>query len=131
MNELACCYYNGKGTEKNLEKAFYWYQKASENENGNEIAMIGLAICYESGFGTEKNLEKAFYWYQKASENGNGFGMNNLAICYKNGKGTEKSLEKAFYWYQKSVENNKIAFNNFSNNNELCKECNQSYTDYH
>ncbi|CAB4428138.1 unnamed protein product [Rhizophagus irregularis] len=30
MNSLAIYYENGEGTEKNLEKAFYWYQKAAE-----------------------------------------------------------------------------------------------------
>ncbi|PKC51876.1 HCP-like protein, partial [Rhizophagus irregularis] len=65
---LAKRYYNGKGTEKNLEKAFYWYQKAAEN--GDENVMNYLANCYYNGKGTEKNLEKAFYWYQKAAENG-------------------------------------------------------------
>ncbi len=27
---LATLYYSGKVTEKNLEKAFYWYQKAAK-----------------------------------------------------------------------------------------------------
>jgi len=31
QHNLATLYYNGEGTEKNLEKAFYWYQKAAEN----------------------------------------------------------------------------------------------------
>src|SRR5436190_8934444 len=65
---LAYLYNNSKGIEKNLEKAFYWYQKAAEN--GNNDAMDGLGICYYDGEGTEKNLEKAFYWYQKAAKNG-------------------------------------------------------------
>src|SRR5688572_30982459 len=30
---LASLYHYGKGTEKNLKKAFYWYQKAAENGN--------------------------------------------------------------------------------------------------
>ncbi|CAB4472953.1 unnamed protein product [Rhizophagus irregularis] len=30
MYWLAKCYDFGDGTEKNLEKAFYWYQKAAE-----------------------------------------------------------------------------------------------------
>ena len=52
-----------------MEKPFYWYQKATENDN--ESAMNSLAIFYKNGEGTEKNLEKAFYWYQKAVENDN------------------------------------------------------------
>ncbi|CAB5184932.1 unnamed protein product [Rhizophagus irregularis] len=67
MNHLAKCYYYGEGTEKNLEKAFHWYQKATEN--GDEKAMFNLANGYYKGEGTEKNLDKAFYWYQKAVEN--------------------------------------------------------------
>ena len=64
---LELLYHYGVKTEKNLEKAFYWYEKAAENDDNN--AMYNLAICYENGIGTELNLEKAFYWYQKAVEN--------------------------------------------------------------
>jgi TPR repeat protein len=64
MNNLALLYYFGKGIEKNLEKALYWFQKAAEN--GEKDAMINLALLYCSE-GTEKNLEKAFYWFQKAA----------------------------------------------------------------
>src|ERR1044072_167178 len=41
MYNLVKCYKNGEGTEKNLEKAFYWYQKTAEN--GNIDAMNSLA----------------------------------------------------------------------------------------
>src|SRR2546429_181858 len=67
MNRLAIHYKNGERTEKNLEKAFYWYQKAAEN--GDKNAMNSLAMHYENGEGTEKNLEKAFYGCQKAAGN--------------------------------------------------------------
>src|SRR2546422_194062 len=94
---LAYLYKNGKGIEKNLEKAFYWCKKSAETGNNNVI-MNNLALFYYNGDGTEKNLEKAFYWHQKAAENGYNIAMNNLASLYKNGEGTEKNLEKAFYW---------------------------------
>ncbi|RGB29269.1 hypothetical protein C1646_818619 [Rhizophagus diaphanus] len=38
MNSLTIWHEHGKGTEKYLEKAFYWYQKAAENSN--EVAMF-------------------------------------------------------------------------------------------
>ena len=63
MNNLAICYKNGEGIEKNLEQAFYWFQKAAENENIK--AQCNLATLYYKGEGTKKNLEKTFYWYQK------------------------------------------------------------------
>ncbi|CAB4430201.1 unnamed protein product [Rhizophagus irregularis] len=65
MFNLANYYYNGKGTEKNFEKAFYWYQKAAEK--GQIDAMYNLVAYYRN---EEKNFEKAFYWCQKAAENG-------------------------------------------------------------
>ncbi|EXX50138.1 Skt5p [Rhizophagus irregularis DAOM 197198w] len=106
MNSLAIYYYNGQETEKNLEKAFYWFQKAAENDN--EATMFFLANCYKIGEGIEKNLEKAFYWYQKAAEYSNEVAMLHLAKCYYDGEGIEKNLEEAFYWYQKAAENDHI-----------------------
>ncbi|PKC00414.1 HCP-like protein [Rhizophagus irregularis] len=102
MFNLANCYRIGEGTEKNLEKALYLYQKAAEN-NIKE-AMFNLAICYYYGEGTEKNLEEAFYWYHKATENGHIDAIFDLAYCYYYGKGTEKNFEKSFYWYKKAAE---------------------------
>ena len=63
MHKIILHYYKGEGIEKNLEKAFYWYQKAAES--GFEIAQNNFALLYKNGEGTEKNIEKAFYWYQK------------------------------------------------------------------
>src|SRR5688572_523494 len=85
------------GRKKNLEKAFYWFQKAAESDF--EMAQYNLASLYKNGEGTEKNLEKAFYWYQKAAENGDIDAQSNLAFLYYE----EKNLEKAIYWYQKAA----------------------------
>ncbi len=67
MNNLAVCYKNGEGIEKNLEKAFYWYQKTAEN--GVKVTQFNLATLYLDGERTEKNLEMSIYWLQKAAEN--------------------------------------------------------------
>ncbi|PKK57069.1 hypothetical protein RhiirC2_798720 [Rhizophagus irregularis] len=75
MTGLAICYENGNGTEKNLEKAFYWYTKVAEN--GDKEAQSNLGVYYEKGIGiekdeigkgVEKDLEKSIYWFKKAAE---------------------------------------------------------------
>lgn len=62
QNSLGCLYGDGRGTEKDLQKAFYWFQKAAEN--GNEVAQSNLGECYELGDGVEKDEVKAFEWYK-------------------------------------------------------------------
>ncbi|POG77932.1 hypothetical protein GLOIN_2v1853170, partial [Rhizophagus irregularis DAOM 181602=DAOM 197198] len=115
MFNLKIYYNDGKGTESNFKKAFYWCQKAVEN--GHIDAMNSLALCYHNGKGIEKNLEKAFYWYKKAAENGNICSMNHLAEWYENGEGIEKNLQKTLYWYQKAIE---TAQNNSKTENNTC-----------
>ncbi|CAI2181138.1 15082_t:CDS:2, partial [Funneliformis geosporum] len=88
MKNLATCYKNGEGTEKNLEKSLYWNQKAAES--GSVSAQINLALAYKNGEGVEKDLEKAFHWYKEASENDHEIAMLNLSI--------------AAYWCQKVAE---------------------------
>ncbi len=41
---LGYLYEDGKGTEKNLEKAIYWYNKAAEN--GNKLAQYNFGRIY-------------------------------------------------------------------------------------
>ncbi len=40
---LAECYKKGKGVEKDLDEAIYWYQKAAKQ--GNEMGQQGLLQC--------------------------------------------------------------------------------------
>lgn len=99
MVNIGLCYENNFGTQLDLSKAFYYYQKAAEDENFSD-AQYHLGRCYENGIGTAKNPEKAFYHYQLAGEDGfcaqAAFALGN---CYKNGIGTNQNYSKAIEYY--------------------------------
>jgi TPR repeat protein len=50
MNNLAICYQNGDGVERNMEKAFELYSKAFVC--GSVDAGFNSAVCTENGWGT-------------------------------------------------------------------------------
>lgn len=66
---LAGCYYNGEGIERDYKKAFNLYSVVAEN--GDADAQANLAEMFEKGKGTEKDLKKALFWYSKAANQGN------------------------------------------------------------
>ena len=80
-------YKTGEGTEKNLEKTFYWHQKVTENGK----------IDAQFNFGNyDRGAEKTFHWHQKATANA----MNSIGC--KNGEGTGKKFRKGFLLVTKS-----------------------------
>ena len=120
--ELYHWYYNdGKGIEKNIDKAFYHLEKASEF---NPDAYFQLALCYFNGDCTERDYQKAFEAFrtlaeftplthennydsvEQRNELLSGFGEANyyLGLCFENGYGTSVQLNTAKYWYRKSAE---------------------------
>ncbi|CAB4415373.1 unnamed protein product [Rhizophagus irregularis] len=124
QNYLGYFYENDLGVQKDLEKAFYWYQRSAEN--GNKLAHYNLISYYLNGrnideklvkqendkmqyilgyfYEIKKDSEKSFYWYLKSAENGNKFAQYNLGLYYQNGWGIEKDEIKAFIWYEKSAK---------------------------
>jgi TPR repeat protein len=94
-------YYFGEGTEKNMKKAFEYYEKAANQ--GHAIAEFNLGVMYEHGEGTAKDMKKAFKYYEKAANQGHADAQNNLAEMYKLGEGRVKNMKKAFEYYEKAA----------------------------
>ena len=74
---LACLYYEGKGTNKNIDLAHSFFLEVAEK--GDKFAQYQLAKIYEKEY---NNIEKAIYWYQKSSEQGDSFSQYFLAYIY-------------------------------------------------
>ena len=84
--EVARCYQNGMGVEKNEENAVVWYKKAAEQ--GNAEAQCALGECYQQA----GNAEMAFQQYMVAARDyGRPEAQFEVARCYQNGTGVEKT----------------------------------------
>lgn len=58
-------YLKGLGVEPDLEKAFYWTQRAAEH--GDWDGQYNLASFYKDGVGVERDLAQARHWYRQAA----------------------------------------------------------------
>ena len=123
MHILANHYYNGEGTEKNLEKAFYWHQKAVESNktnSKNEAEYCNECLQPDTGYQwcqqcNTKQFQQDFSKWTSKNKFIDKFiqeAQINAKNSYEIGQGIEKNLEKALYWYHKAAENgNEAAIN--------------------
>jgi len=93
--------YDNKYTKKqDIKKAFYFYNKSCELNNGYVCNHIGF--MYEVGKGINKNLNKSTKYYQKSYNLGNNVGCTFLGENYIFGKGIKINKLKALHVYRKS-----------------------------
>lgn len=102
QNNLGVMYLVGSGTEKNLDKALYWFVKAAEG--GRASAMVNIGAMYLKGNGVEADPKAAAEWFQKAADMNDQAGLYNLALLYLGGTGVEKDLVKAFEYAKKAAD---------------------------
>jgi TPR repeat protein len=101
--KLGFFYANGIGCERDLEKALYYYQIASDK--GNVRAMNNLASHYNLGLGVERNDAKAIELLIKSAEGGCKEAMIRLVGCYSEGDmGSKVDLKKAGMWSRRAFQ---------------------------
>ncbi|MBQ3772005.1 MAG: sel1 repeat family protein, partial [Bacteroidaceae bacterium] len=102
LYQLGARYYWGDdNTERDLDKAIEYLQKAADMGHDNAQNLLG--ICFETGEGVEQNHEKAIELYTKASKQGNEYAPYNLARYYGKGEGIEQDYEKAVELYTEAA----------------------------
>jgi len=95
---MACLFFEGHGTAKNLQKAFEYAKKSSD---GNfPLGHYILAGC----FSLRNDREMAFAYFRKSAECGLSVGQTATALCFHNGYGCRKNYEQAYYWFSKAVQ---------------------------
>lgn len=84
---LGYYYQCGIGTQKDSQKAVFWYEKSAAN--GDEEASIRLGLLYLFGNGNVlSDQPKAFQWFEHSKDNG------FIGVCKIFGIGTSKNVEE-------------------------------------
>lgn len=102
MANLGNMYYNGLGTQQNLQEALRYFQKAAEKDNAAATNSLGVMYLKGEG-GLPKNSNKALAYFQKAAFLGDVTAYNNLGNMYYNGIGVSEDKAKAFEYYRKAA----------------------------
>lgn len=99
--QLAICYYQGKGVERNYREAFCLFEILSK-EYDNVVAQYYLGKCYELGNGTNKNLVSSLKYYKKAAQQKNPEAIMVLAEAYSNANSelVKEDATLAFQYYE-------------------------------
>ncbi|MDD5267295.1 MAG: tetratricopeptide repeat protein [Methylococcales bacterium] len=96
QHKLGLMYENGKGTDRNLDKAISWYEKAAQQGMAKSQFNLGSLYLREL---QDKN--HALYWFKQAAEQQYPNAEFNLGVFYANGElGLEKDIPKAEKWLQ-------------------------------
>lgn len=106
LNELGKIYIEGIYTNKNENKAFELFKRASEG--GLVMADNNLGCCYEFGLGTSINHQLAFKHYYKAAQKNFLQAQFNTARCYEEGIGIGEDLNLAKDYFLKGALRNDV-----------------------
>lgn len=93
---LAKCYYEGLGIEKNEDHAFSYFTKSAEQNFPEALREVGS--CYYIGIGTMKNNTKAVEYYTKAAELGDIKAQIFLDDIDQRGGISEQNSSKILSW---------------------------------
>ena len=83
-------YFEGRGVDKNYQKALEYLNKSADQ--GNVDAQVNLGDIYYKLNEVDQDYEKALQWYKKAADQGDAEAQFNLDMIYSNGLGVQKIM---------------------------------------
>ncbi len=98
------------------EEAFFWYQKAAEQNNAE--GQYGLGMMYLAGEGVEKDTERGLQLIRAAADQELFRAMRSMFYSYRDGQhGLPADPEQAQFWLQKMADSgNQWAINELAGN---------------
>ena len=103
---LGKLYKNGRGVEKDINKAVELFTKAANK--GQIYATMELARMYHNGDGVEKDINSAISWYEKAAARDEMDALIALANIYETGDNVTQDIDKAVEYLKQAAENENI-----------------------
>ena len=94
---LGMAYENGRGVERDIEKALEHYRKAAES--GYAAAENNLGRMYLAGTGVPKDTQEAMRLFTASATQGNAESYFNLALCWLKGCSGAIDATSAYGWY--------------------------------
>jgi TPR repeat protein len=99
---LGMRYLEGRGLQRDYQKAEEWLRRAAEQ--GSVRAQYRLGRMHDKGEGISTDPAGAAAWYRKAAEQGSIAAQNNLGNLYRDGRGVPQDHAEAVSWYRKAAE---------------------------
>jgi TPR repeat protein len=96
-NTLGLMSLKGEGTDKDLTKAYEWFNKAANR--GLPESKHNLGLMYANGYGVKKDIAKAYNWFHKAALLGNVKAMATIATFHIDEINDKKNLALAHVWF--------------------------------
>jgi TPR repeat protein len=104
LGDVGKMYAFGRGIDKDINKAYEYWFRASEKHLGT--AMGNIAVLYMTGQGKfRKDTSKAAAWYKLAAEHRHAPSMLTLSSLYLMGEGVEKDKVRGLAWASLAATN--------------------------
>ncbi|NIJ42584.1 hypothetical protein FHS78_002886 [Parvibaculum indicum] len=97
MRNVALLLRKGLGTERDPERALYFYERAAEA--GFAPAQLNAAFMYLEGDGIPRDYKKASFWLHLSAVAGAPIAQYNLGVMFEKGLGVSRDLPRAMGWY--------------------------------
>ena len=101
MIRLSGMYRDGKGVDKDIDRAIEWMAKVADEDIGwakNELVDLLLKR------GTGSDIEEAFGICSQSAATGDVGAMGRLGRMYRDGKGVDKDIDRAIEWMTKAAD---------------------------
>ncbi len=107
--EEGLCYYNGTLVEKDREKAYSYWERASKLGSAEAAIRLAFASLIQN---PELNREENISFLTKTANEGAVLAQSALGYCYENGIGLKQNKSKASRFYRSAANRgSEVAYN--------------------